>query len=510
MNWAFQVDKVMRDMKDNGEKLEDSMLSRTQKLYFIKSVIVSKASCTFPLGYLCPTDLAKLDSIYSRICKKSVGIPSSSPTTLVFEDRSKAGVGMPSLQVDYTQRITEALVLQDPGQLGTVSRARLYLQNSIVGNLIQDERAKTTLRQVTHYHLARKLATIQEAGLKFTIPKGEIDLVCNLLCEQLAHLKFDLNGGGYVHKVPVSMYLPLLELGYNSFADLLTKDRPRAVINTAELMKRHKGIGRKHTLALNKLTVLVNEVELDRQAIEEAQGYTKVGAIEYEQRKVTNPAFTELCTRTTEHKGAAALHTQKRLALQMLRSHHMTAVARGSNESFDAILMHEGEDTDMPDGTVADAQDSQTAVEKQWAQRVAEGRLLHEQAINTDSWDAMYEEYCKISRNRLRGQAVKPKNPPERTKKFPPSKLTLEEYISWMTLNSDDNTIITPLYGHLDEAESILADSWTKGQKQYLVQWKPTPCRDRHIQLHEARGYEVADMLPLDGADKPPQQQFCR
>ena len=119
--------------------------------------------------------------------------------------------------------------------------------------------------------------------------------------------------------------------------------------------------------------MLVNEVELDRQAIEEAQGYTKVGAIEYEQRKVKNPAFTELCTRTTEHTGAAALHTQERLALQMLRSHHMTAVARGSNESFDANLMHEGEDTDMPDGTVADAQDSQTAVEKQWAQRDAEG-----------------------------------------------------------------------------------------------------------------------------------------
>ena len=49
--------------KDNGEKLEDSMLSRTQKLYFIRMVIVTKASCTFALGYLCPTDLAKLDSV---------------------------------------------------------------------------------------------------------------------------------------------------------------------------------------------------------------------------------------------------------------------------------------------------------------------------------------------------------------------------------------------------------------------------------------------------------------
>ena len=33
----------------------------------------------------------------------------------MFKDRSKAGVGMPSLHVEYTQRITEALVysLQD-------------------------------------------------------------------------------------------------------------------------------------------------------------------------------------------------------------------------------------------------------------------------------------------------------------------------------------------------------------------------------------------------------------
>ena len=255
MNWAFQVDKVMREMRENGERLEDSMLSRTQKLYFIKTVIVTKASCTFPVGYLCPTDLAKLDSIYSRICKKSVRIPSSSPTAFVFEDRSKAGIGMPSLQVDYTQSITEALVyaLHDSRHLGTVSRALLYLQNSIVGNLIQHKRTKTTLRQVTHYHLAKKLATFQEAGLKFTIPKGNSDLVGNLLCEQLTGLKFDLSGGGYVHEVPVSM---LLELGYSSFADLLTKDRSTAVISTAELKKRHAGIGRRHTLALNKLTEL--------------------------------------------------------------------------------------------------------------------------------------------------------------------------------------------------------------------------------------------------------------
>ena len=50
----------------------------------------------------------------------------------------------------------------------------------------------------------------------------------------------------------------------------------------------------------------------------------------------------------------------------------------------------------MLDGTITDTHDCQTAVVKQWAQRDAEGRLLHEQAINTGSWDAMYKEYCKI------------------------------------------------------------------------------------------------------------------
>ena len=98
------------------------------------------------------------------------------------------------------------------------------------------------LRQVTHYHLARKLAVIQAAGLKLAIPVGRADLTGNLLCTQIAALKLDLNGGGYVKEVPVSTYLPLLELGYSSFADLVTRDRTPAIISVTELGKRHKGV----------------------------------------------------------------------------------------------------------------------------------------------------------------------------------------------------------------------------------------------------------------------------
>lgn len=100
------------------------------------------------------------------------------------------------------------------------------------------------------------------------------------------------------------------------------------------------------------------------------------------------------------------------------------------------------------------------------------------------------------------GRKTKPRSSLEGVTKYPPGKLPKDAFMNWMTLHSDDHTIITPLYEHLDETEAILADSWTKGQRQYLVQWKPTPSRDRHIKLHEARGYKVADTTQFHGDDR--------
>ena len=106
----------------------------------------------------------------------------------------------------------------------------------------------------------------------------------------------------------------------------------------------------------------------------------------------------------------------------------MTAAARGTNESFDAFienLMHEGEDTqtqtgedtDMLDDTAADGHNSVTA-DKACIQRDAEGRRLHEQTINTESWDPMFADYCKISKRTETGRIVKPPTPPQGVKNF--------------------------------------------------------------------------------------------
>ena len=151
---------MLNTVQNKGEKLHSSMLSYRQKNDFINTVIVPSATYAFPLAYLTRTDLRKLDKVYAKICKQALGLPSSCPTAMVFEDRNRGGAGMPSLQVEYSKMVTDWLVesLLDTGQLGIVTQALMRLQHSVISNALKDKHAKVAKRQVAHYHLARKLA----------------------------------------------------------------------------------------------------------------------------------------------------------------------------------------------------------------------------------------------------------------------------------------------------------------------------------------------------------------
>ena len=87
MNWSFQLDKMLAKVTERGELLKDSMISARQKLNFIKTSIVPAATYAFPVTYLSHTDIDKLDKLYARICKQTLGLSSSTPTFMVFEDR---------------------------------------------------------------------------------------------------------------------------------------------------------------------------------------------------------------------------------------------------------------------------------------------------------------------------------------------------------------------------------------------------------------------------------------
>ena len=84
LNWSYQLRKTIATVKDRGLRMAGCMLSYRQKLHFVKTVIVPAATYAFPLAYLTPADLAKLDSLYSRICKQALGLPTCTTTALVW------------------------------------------------------------------------------------------------------------------------------------------------------------------------------------------------------------------------------------------------------------------------------------------------------------------------------------------------------------------------------------------------------------------------------------------
>ncbi len=78
--------------------------------------------------------------------------------------------------------------LLDDGQLGMVSQALLYLQNSFVGSVAENGQTKQALRHVKHYHLARKLAILKASGMGLRFPRDMRTLEGNILAEQIAKI----------------------------------------------------------------------------------------------------------------------------------------------------------------------------------------------------------------------------------------------------------------------------------------------------------------------------------
>jgi len=140
----------------------------------------------------------------------------------------------------------------------------------------------------------------------------------------------------------------------------------------------------------------------------------------------------------------------------------------------------------------------------------AGGHILHRMQVNADcTWDPLYDKYeqnrlKRMSRRGAYRYAIKTKEGQ------PPMKLDNKEaFINWMTKHSTDHSIITPLYDRFDRATGVLASQWCKGQKQFPVQWAPTPCRVRHIPLHIERGYKVHCTAPYTAPLKGRRSHIC-
>ena len=63
----------------------------------MRPVIVPAATYAFPLAYLTPTDLGKIDKVYAKICKQALEMLIATPTSMILEDKQKGGARMTSL-----------------------------------------------------------------------------------------------------------------------------------------------------------------------------------------------------------------------------------------------------------------------------------------------------------------------------------------------------------------------------------------------------------------------------
>ena len=239
---------------------------------------------------------------------------------------------------------------------------------------------------------------------------------------------------------------------------------------------------------------LLNEQDFSTLTVKKAKAHSSVAAIELALRTVNNPVFTELCTQ--EHPGLRAVRNQERSPLRLLQTHVRNRVSHARTSS-DEVTHGTAHDAPVDENSGMDEYTEQ-GEQRVWTD--AEGHVLHRMQVNEDcTWDPLYEKY---EQNRLKRMSRRGayRYTSKRKEGQPSMHLdTKEAFIDWMTKHSTYHNIITPLYDRFDRATNVLASQWCKGQKQFLVQWAPTPCRVRHIPLHVELGYKVHCTAPYTG-----------
>ena len=352
MNWSHNLISVLEEFKNRAAKLSVSMLSSRQKMKVHESNIEAYVTYSFPLGILTEADLAKLDGMNARLCKKINGPSNSAPTAMILEDRDRAGVGLTSLSVSYAQLIARNLVLalNDKGALGFITGSLIRLQDSILGSALEHTKKKLLIKGTTHYHLARQLAIIKQANIYLKAPAGEQSFQGNAMSDIIARLRYDPADLGLSCRIPLNVYQPLLELGLKDFNDLLIRHGKKPVFLSSDdlcLKYGKRAIRKRHKLALNRLTKIVNSTYWDAGAM---RNWDHTSAMSQEDRVIHNPElFSELGRTATGTEGSGTLNGHECEALRLLeqwhlkRSHDRSSAHTGTTP--DASMSHDSEET---------------------------------------------------------------------------------------------------------------------------------------------------------------------
>jgi hypothetical protein len=117
-NWKHQHKRVVENLKQKLDALEDSYASPRQTLNIIRTAIIPSLAYAFAVTPCSYPDLDKWDAMIGRVIKSKHNLWRSTLTAMIREDVHRFGLGAPSIYMEYHRRSAVALVtsLEDPSE----------------------------------------------------------------------------------------------------------------------------------------------------------------------------------------------------------------------------------------------------------------------------------------------------------------------------------------------------------------------------------------------------------
>jgi hypothetical protein len=109
LDWSHQKGVMTQELRRQLDCLRRSCASPRATLRIIQSVVTAKIAYPFCAVPCSPADIHKWDAMIGSLMKKKHGLMQCAPTAMLREDKSRCGLGVTSLAVEYHHRNQKAL-----------------------------------------------------------------------------------------------------------------------------------------------------------------------------------------------------------------------------------------------------------------------------------------------------------------------------------------------------------------------------------------------------------------
>ena len=204
-----------------------------------------KPAITYPMT-VAPysySDIGILDKALWTLAKKCCDLHPSFPTASVCLPLGQAGLGIPSLMVDYAQITAAHLTrsLNDTGKLGRLTTALLHKEATMLQGMDPLTLPSHTLQYFT---LARQMHILKRASIQIHM---EDETLLNPLQDSLPDLP--------QHTIPPNLLKTLIPLGITSLADIVSPDGTTIIPSNTLSHTYGTRVSTRHKVALNRLSL---------------------------------------------------------------------------------------------------------------------------------------------------------------------------------------------------------------------------------------------------------------